>query len=51
MLDLPPDEAAANVDYLRQMLAQQKGGLNLKSAKPAKPEKPATVATATPARS
>ena len=22
--DLPPDEAAANVDYLRQMLAQQK---------------------------
>jgi Flp pilus assembly protein TadD len=23
--DLPPDEAAANVAYLRQMLAEQKG--------------------------
>ena len=49
--DLPPEEAAANVDFLRQMVAQQKGGLNLKSAKPAKPEKPATVAASAPARS
>ena len=34
--DLPPDEASANVDYLRQMLAQQK-----ESAQPARPAKPA----------
>jgi Flp pilus assembly protein TadD len=48
--DLPPDEATANVDYLRQMLAQQKGELKLKSAKP-KPAKPATTASAEPERS
>jgi Flp pilus assembly protein TadD len=33
--DLPPEEAAANVDYLREMLAQQKE--NQKPARPAKP--------------
>lgn len=31
--DLPPEEAAANVDYLRQMLAQQKNDIK----KPARP--------------
>ena len=35
--DLPPDEAAANVGYLRQMLAERNDGRKL-----AKPERPRT---------
>ena len=35
--DLPPDEAAANVAYLQQMLSQQR-----KAQKPAQPTRPAT---------
>jgi Flp pilus assembly protein TadD len=37
--DLPPEEAAANVAYLQQMLAQQKA-----APKPAQPNRPATSA-------
>lgn len=41
--DLPPDEAAANVAFLRQMLAQQKGGTKKPplSASPPAASKPA----------
>ena len=35
--DLPPDEAAANVDYLRQMLAQQKESARSRARPKAKP--------------
>lgn len=42
--DLPPDEAAANVDYLRQMLAQQKNDNQT-------PQKPKRAASAPALRS
>jgi Flp pilus assembly protein TadD len=38
--DLPPDEAANNVAYLKQMLSQQKTVQN-----PAQPKRPATSAS------
>jgi Flp pilus assembly protein TadD len=46
--DLPPDEAAANVAYLRQMLAEQ-SGLRNQSAQPKQP--PAPKPTMSAARS
>jgi Flp pilus assembly protein TadD len=39
--DLPPEEAAANVEYLRQMLAQQKADIK----KPSTAQKPKPAAT------
>jgi Flp pilus assembly protein TadD len=45
--DLPPEEAAANVDYLRQMLAQQKNDVQ----KPASPQKPKRTSSAPALRS
>ena len=39
--DLPPDEAAANVAYLRQMLMQQKDCKQTKPARVASPTPPA----------
>ena len=45
--DLPADEAAANVEYLRQMLAQQKDD----AKKPAAAEKPKRISSAPALRS
>ncbi len=45
--DLPPEEAAANVDYLRQMLAQQKDSIQ----KPRPAQKPRRVSSAPELRS
>jgi Flp pilus assembly protein TadD len=45
--DLPPEEAAANVDYLRQMLAQQKND----AQKPASAQKPKRISSAPALRS
>jgi Flp pilus assembly protein TadD len=42
--DLPPEEAAANVEYLRQMLAQQKNGVQT-------PQKPRRVSSVPEIRS